>query len=118
MRKRNHLVRAAGAVLALLAIPEPAAAAEADQIQIEPIIDARLRYETVDPATLDADAVTLRLRAGAEAKLGNFSLLAEIEGTLAPVNDYNAFPFAIADEQRRQQYAVVSDPRNTELNRL
>lgn len=118
MRKRNHLVRAAGAVLALLAIPEPAAAAEADQIQIEPIIDARLRYETVDPATLDADAVTLRLRAGAEAKLGNFSLLAEIEGTLAPVNDYNAFPFAIADEQRRPQYAVVSDPRNTELNRL
>jgi hypothetical protein len=89
-----------------------------DRLEIKPILEARLRYETVDQDALDADAVTFRLRAGAEAKLGSFSFLAEGEGTFAPVNNYNAFPFPLADNQRRTQYAVVSDPQNVELNRL
>lgn len=124
MRKLNHLAGAAVAVLATLAISSPALAAEADkstganQLQIKPILDARLRYEAVDQGALDADAFTLRLRAGAEAKLGKLSILAEGEGTAALVNHYNAFPFPIADSQRRPQYAVVSDPENIELNRL
>ena len=96
----------------------PALAAEAERVEVKPLVDARLRWESVDQGELDADAVTFRLRAGAEAKLGSLSLLAEVEGTVAPVNDYNAFPFAIDDRQRRPQYAVVADPQNQELNRL
>ena len=107
----------AGAAL-LVTLATPALAAGTERVQIKPIVDARLRWEGVDQGELDADAVTLRLRAGAEAKLGSFSLLAEGEGTVAPVNHYNAFPFPIADDQRRPQYAVVADPQNVELNRL
>lgn len=124
MRKFNQLAGAMVAVLASFAVSSPAIAAdsvkagEPDRLEIKPILDARLRYEAVDQETLDADAVTFRLRAGAEARLGKFSLLAEGEGTLAPVNDYNAFPFPLADKQRRTQFAVVSDPQNIELNRL
>jgi hypothetical protein len=118
MSKPNRLAGATAAALALLLFATPAAAADADKLRLKPIADARLRYESVDQGPLEADAVTLRLRAGAEAKLGNFSILAEGEGTVAPVNDYNAFPFPIADNQRRPQYAVVSDAENIELNRL
>jgi hypothetical protein len=89
-----------------------------NDIVIKPILDARLRYEAVDQGSLDADAATLHLRGGAEAKIARFSVLAEGEATAALVNDYNAFPFAIVDSQRRPQYSVVSDPQNVELNRL
>lgn len=124
MRNFNPLAKAVPIALAALAFSSSAVAAGADDahgpdgLKIKPIVDARLRYEGADQGPLEADAVTLRLRAGAEAKFGSFSLLAEGEGTVAPVNDYNAFPFPIADEQRRPQYAVVSDPQNIELNRL
>lgn len=124
MRKFNPLAKTVPIALAALAFSSPALAVGADdahgsdRLEIKPIADARLRYEAVDQGPLEADAVTLRLRAGAEAKFGDFSLLAEGEGTVAPVNDYNAFPFPIADGQRRSQYAVVSDPQNVELNRL
>ena len=115
MRKFNSLAKAVPIALAALAFSSPAFAAEADEghdpdrLEIKPIVDARLRYETVDQGSLEADAVTLRLRAGAEAKLGDLSFLVEGEGTVAQVNDYNAFPFPIADDQRRPQHAVVSD---------
>lgn len=90
----------------------------ADGVTIDPIIEGRLRYENVDTPTLDADALTARLRAGAEVKSGGFAFLAEAEGTLALANEYNAFPFIIADGQRRPGHAVVADPMNVELNRL
>jgi hypothetical protein len=106
------------AVAAPAAAAGPDKAADSGKLQIKPILDARLRYEAVDQGSLEANAVTLRLRAGAEAKVGNFSLLAEGEGTLAPLDNYNAFPFAMDDSQRRTKYAVVSDPENIELNRL
>ena len=118
MRKWNPWVGTTVAFFALLTVATPVAAADADKLQIKPVLDARLRYEAVDQGALDAKAVTLRLRAGAEAKLGPFSLLAEGEGMVAPVDAYNALPFPIADDQRRPRYAVVSDPRNVELNRL
>lgn len=124
MHKSNRFVGAAVAALATILLADPACATEPakagadDQLRIKPILDARLRSETVDQGALDAEAVTLRLRAGAEAKFGNFSFLAEGEGTVAPVDNYNAFPFALADEQRRPKYAVVADPQNIELNRL
>ena len=100
-----------------LAAAHPAAART---IALKPLIDARLRYEHVDQdgLGLDADAVTMRVRAGAELKARRFALLAEAEGTLAIVADYNAFPFAAASSQRRPQFSTVADPETVELNRL
>ncbi|MCF2513727.1 alginate export family protein [Sphingomonas sp. G124] len=90
-----------------------------DKLQVQPLLDLRLRYENVDQPTLDANGLTLRLRAGAEAKLGHFSFLAEVEGTAALVNNYNAFPFPLpGEDQWRPQYSVIADPENAELNRL
>lgn len=117
MGKLAQYFGAAGAAL-LVTLATPALGADTERVRIKPIVDARLRWEGVDQGELDADAVTLRLRAGVEAKLGSFSLLAEGEGTVAPVNDYNAFPFPIDDGQRRPQFAVIADPQNVELNRL
>jgi hypothetical protein len=86
---------------------------------LTPLLDARARYEAVDQGTLNGDALTLRLRAGAQASLGNFSLLAEGEGTLALDKGYNAFPFPLQGEKQwRPDRAVVADPENLELNRL
>ena len=109
-----------GAALLPLLMMASAASAEGGNgaLTIKPLLDTRLRYEQVDQGTLEADALTLRVRAGAEAKAGAFSLLAEAEGTAAFQDDYNAFPFVIADPQRRTAYAVVPDPENLELNRL
>ena len=40
-------------------------------------------------------------------------------GTVALIDDYNAFAFPLAGEsQRRPQFAVVADPENVELNVL
>lgn len=89
-------------------------------VTLDPIIDARLRFEHIDQPTTDADAVTLRVRAGFELrhKPSKISLLAEAEGTVAISNNYNAFPFVIASSQRRTQFSVVPDPQGIELNRL
>lgn len=96
-----------------------AAEADASSVQFKPLLDARIRYENVDQPSLDADALTFRLRAGVEASLGHFSLLAEGEGTAALVNNYNAFPFALpGEEQWRPDHSVIADPMNLELNRL
>lgn len=101
---------------ALTAIAGPALAQD---IVFKPIIEARLRYETVDqdgPAPLtssrDADAVTVRLRAGGEISKGPFAFLAEGEGTLAIDEDYNS------GVNGKTLYPVVPDPENVELNRL
>ena len=122
----SHLLRPAGrAAIAALLFAGSAGTALAqnrdasDRIRVTPIVDARLRYEDVDQPALNAGALTLRVRAGAEARLGDFSLLAEAEATIAPVNDYNAFPFALpASDQSRPSHSVVADPENAELNRL
>ena len=124
MRKFLLAVTACAAPLALA---HPALAAPGDPVKvsdsvtIDPIVEARLRYESVnqDNALDSADALTLRMRAGAEVKTSSgFSLLGEAEGTLALIDNYNAFPFVIADSQRRPGYSVVPDPMNVEINRL
>lgn len=115
---------AVAALAAPIALAQPALAKAGDPIPLgngvtfDPIVEGRLRYEHVDQPTLDADAVTMRIRAGGELKMGSLSLLAEGEGTLALVDDYNAFPFAIANGQRRTGYSVVPDPMNIDLNRI
>lgn len=108
-----------------ITLAHPAYAKAGDPVKIgsgvtfDPIIDARLRYENVDTPTLDASAVTMRLRAGAELKHeSGLSFLVETEGTVAIDTNYNAFPFVIADTQRRVGHAVVPDPMNVELNRI
>lgn len=119
------LLAATAALVAPVAFAQPAFAAPGDPVNIgngftlDPIIDGRIRYERVDQPATDADAVTVRLRAGFELKhKSGLGLLAEAEGTLAVVDNYNAFPFVIADSQRRPAYSVVPDPMNVELNRL
>jgi hypothetical protein len=88
--------------------------ASADTITLKPSLDARLRYENVDTPTVDADAVTIRLRPGITASTkSGFSVLVEGEGTLAIGDHYRGAPFLPANG-----YAVVSDPDNVELNRL
>lgn len=87
--------------------------AAADTITLKPSLDARLRYENVDTPTVDADAVTIRLRPGITASTkSGFSVLVEGEGTLAIDDNYRGAPFLPANG-----YAVVSDPENIELNR-
>src|SRR6218665_186171 len=128
---RNWIAAAALAAPIAIACPALAQAAPAkfgdpgkvgEGLTIDPIVDARLRWEHVDqdtvPVGTDADAVTLRLRAGAEFRMGRLAALIEGEGVLAIGNNYNAFPFAIADGQRRPQYATVPDPETIGLNRL
>ena len=93
-------------------------APQLERFQLRPIAEVRVRYETVDQGALDAEALTVRLRAGVEARFDAFSLIVEAEGTAAPLNNYNAFPFPSSSSQRRPQNAAIVDPENIELNRL
>ncbi|MEO0440847.1 MAG: alginate export family protein [Pseudomonadota bacterium] len=112
MRKTTVLlmsIYAAGAAI-------PAFAEDgASEVELKPIIDIRARYEGVDQdnALRDADAVTARIRAGLEVKVSDFSFLAEGEGTLAVIDNYNSTTNGNAGI-----FSVVADPENIELNRL
>ncbi len=105
-----------------LAWAAPALAAPGDPITVaegvtlDPILAARLRYESVDAANFpnSADALTIRARAGAELKFSGFSILAEGEGTLALADDYND----TLPDNGVEPFPVVADPENFELNRL
>lgn len=92
-----------------------------DGFTLDPIIDLRVRYEGVDQPTVDADAMTVRLRSGVELKHApsHLSFLVEGEGTLALSKQYNAFPFPLpGNPQRRPQFATVADAQSIDLNRL
>jgi hypothetical protein len=95
--------------LPLLGLATPALA---EDVQLKPIIEARLRYENVDQAgvAVESDAVTLRMRAGVEAKTNSFAFLIEGEGTLAVVEDYNS-------GLNGKPGPIIADPQNIELNR-
>lgn len=96
------------ALIAMTATP-----AVAETFKLKPLIDTRLRYENVDQAGIaeDADAVTLRARAGAELASKSWSFLVEAEGTLAIVEDYNS------GVNGKGAFPIVADPENIELNR-
>jgi Alginate export len=90
-----------------------ASAAQAKDFTIKPILDLRLRLETVDQPTTDADAVTARMRTGIElVHKDGLSFLVEGEATLGIVNDYNS------TTNGKVTRSVIADPQNTELNRL
>lgn len=114
------------ALAASLALAAPAGAKAGDPVQvndtltIDPIIDGRVRYEGVDQdnAAGDADAFTVRMRAGAEVSVDGFSVLAEAEATLALSNNYNDTIPSNNGYLGAEPYSVVADPESVELNRL
>jgi hypothetical protein len=83
--------------------------------EVKPIVDTRLRFESVeqDGVVQTADALTLRGRLGLESgKVAGTSLLAEGEFVRPIVEDYNS------TTNGNVVYPVVADPRSSELNRL
>lgn len=83
----------------------------------KPIIDLRLRSETVDqdPIVNEARAITLRARLGFETgKAWDTSLLVEGEGVVPQRSDYRPDPLL----PRNATYPVVADPEGYEINRL
>lgn len=94
-----------------LAAATPAAA---QAIALKPVIDARLRYEGVEQEGLaddQAEAATIRLRAGVEARSGAISALLEGQGTLALANRYHDGLHGAATRP------LVADPENVALYR-
>ena len=85
----------------------------AEPLKFKPIIDTRLRYETVDqePIVKDADALTFRARVGAEMSNKMWGFLIEGEATAAIIERYNS------GVNLKAQYPIVADPENVELNR-
>lgn len=90
-----------------------AGTAHAQAVQLKPLGEARLRYESVDQDGLaaNADALTLRVRAGIEAKAGRWSALVEGQGNLAIVDDYFDGLHGAAARP------IVADPENIALTR-
>lgn len=103
---------ALGAIGALAAAS--AAHAETSPNAGDWIVDARLRYESVEQDGLrDADALTLRTRLGYETPAWRgFKALAELEGVAQLTDDFND------TVNGHTAYAVVPDPEAFELNRL
>ncbi|MDR7060204.1 MULTISPECIES: hypothetical protein [unclassified Sphingopyxis] len=99
--------------LIFLATLAPAGVAQAQDIVLKPIGEARLRYEQVDQDGLpaDAEALTLRVRAGVEAKAGSWSTLVEGQGNLAIVDDYFDGLHGAATRP------LIADPDNIALTR-
>jgi hypothetical protein len=91
----------------------PAGVVHAQDVALKPLGEARLRYETVDQDGLaaDADALTLRVRAGVEAKAGRWSALVEGQGNLAVVDEYFDGLHGAATRP------VIADPDNIALAR-
>lgn len=99
--------------LFLLLALAPAGVAHAQDVTLKPLGEARLRYEQVDQDGLaaEADALTLRVRAGVEAKAGRWSALVEGQGNLAIVDEY--FDGLHGAAMR----PLVADPENIALAR-
>jgi hypothetical protein len=100
--------------LAITLALAPGAAALAD---IKPLVDFRLRTESVEQAPLanEADVTTLRGRLGFEVgKLWGTSFLAEGEGVVPVQGDYRSD----ASVASMTTYPVVADPEGYEINRL
>jgi hypothetical protein len=95
-------------VLLASAAPSPAAA---QTVTLAPVVDARLRYETVDQdgVAADADAVTMRVRAGVQATSGHWSALAIAQGNLAIGGNYYDGLNGTATRP------LVADPQNVAL---
>ncbi len=87
--------------------------ATAQSVTLKPLIDARLRYEQVeqDGLPLDAEAVTLRVRAGVQASHGPLTAIVEAQGNLAIVDD--RFDGLSGSAAR----PLIADPENVAIHR-
>lgn len=109
------VVALAATVLVSGAVAEEADSLSAAVSATKPIIDLRLRSESVDQDGLaeQANALTLRGRIGLETGAAwGFKLLAEAELLWPLQEDYND------TLNGKTQYPVVSDPEAYEVNRL
>ncbi|MDP1556694.1 MAG: hypothetical protein Q8L84_14650 [Hyphomonas sp.] len=108
---RPYVYMCAGLTLAALG---PTAAAQAADVDGEPIIELRLRTEFVDQAGLDeTTALTLRGRFGYEIKMSRgWSALAEAEAIGHLNQEFSDTVRSVPGK------AVVPDPETFELNRL
>ncbi len=105
----------AGGFLGLAAVTAQAQTLAGAIAAGRPVIDLRLRYETVDDAAKvpGADAVTLRARLGYETGSWNgLSLQADFDQVFALADDYNS------TRNGKTALPVVGDPKMTVLNRL
>lgn len=93
------------------AVLAAAVPAHAQQISIKPVAEARMRYEHVhqDGLAEEADALTVRARAGMTAGSGGFSATLVGQGTLAVVDDYYDGLNGTATRP------IVADPQNVAL---
>ncbi|WP_423604442.1 hypothetical protein [Sphingomonas sp. MS122] len=89
------------------------AALPATAQSLKPLAEARLRYEQVeqDGLALDADALTLRVRAGIEAKQGPLVALVEAQGNLAIAGNY------YDGLQGAATRPLIADPQNVAISR-
>lgn len=89
------------------------AATPANGQSLKPLLDARLRYEQVEQGglTLDAEAVTLRVRAGVQASQGPLTAIIEAQGNIAIVDD--SFDGLSGSAAR----PLVADPENIAIHR-
>lgn len=85
----------------------------AQDMTVKPLIDARLRHEATEQDGLAerAEALTLRVRPGAQLTKGRWSALVEGEANLAIVYDFND------GTDGKTGFPLIADPPNLELNR-
>jgi hypothetical protein len=89
------------------------AALPATAESVEPLAEARLRYEQADQAGFanDSDAFTLRVRAGFQASQGPLTALVEAQGNLAIAGSY------YDGLQGAATRPIIADPQNVALYR-
>lgn len=89
------------------------AATPATAQTLTPLIDARMRYEQVeqDGLPLDADAVTLRVRAGVQASEGPLTALVEAQGNLSVAGRY------FDGLSGATTFPLIADPENVAIYR-
>ena len=121
MMKRRSIISCLVLSSAAMITPSVAQAKTGDPVVIaagltlDPIFDARLAYEHVDQPLSDADALTLRTRAGLElASDIGISFLVESEATLGMINDFNDTNAGNGIEP----FSVVAVSLKNELNRI
>lgn len=95
-------------LLAFAGMLIPVAPALAEPVTLTPLVNIRLQRETAaqDDLPESAEALMVRLRAGAEAKAGRWSVRVEGQGNLAIVEDYNNGLNGRADRP------LIADPEN------
>lgn len=103
-------IRKAAAVLVVGGVA-CAGSAQAQDITVKPVAEARVRYEHVDQDGIaaKADALTVRVRGGAQATSGALSATVVAQGNLAVVDDYYDGVNGAATRP------LVADPQNIAL---